>query len=147
MLKALEWVELQIASNPDRKPVLIEEWGKMDWRGVTVHGRIDRLDRLADGSFAVVDYKTGGPPSVWQVEAGFALQLGTLGLMVEHGAFPAIAGEATRFEYCSLGSSKTSETGFGYIKTPLKVDGARSGLDPDEFLPKAQDYLDDALNK
>ncbi len=87
LLKALEWVEAQIAANPERKPVLWEEKGATEWRGVTIRGQIDRLDQLADGSFAVVDYKTGKPPSGAQVEAGFALQLGTLGLMVEGGAF------------------------------------------------------------
>ena len=31
--------------------------------GVTVHGRADRIDRLADGGLAIVDYKTGQPPT------------------------------------------------------------------------------------
>jgi ATP-dependent helicase/nuclease subunit B len=28
--------------------------------GVKVKGRADRIDRLADGTLAIVDYKTGG---------------------------------------------------------------------------------------
>ena len=38
--------------------------------GVTVHGRADRIDRLADGGLAIVDYKTGQPPTQKAVDAG-----------------------------------------------------------------------------
>ena len=146
LLKALEWVAAEVAADPERRPVLWEAKGSLDWRGVTLHGRIDRLDRLGDGSFAVVDYKTGRPPSGAQVEAGYALQLGTLGLMVESGAFPEARGPATRFEYWSLGKSKDSETGFGYVTTPLLEGNKRSGIPPGEFLPQARFFLDEALD-
>jgi ATP-dependent helicase/nuclease subunit B len=146
LLKALAWIEAQVADDPSRKPELWEAWGRMDWRGVTLRGRIDRLDRLEDGSFAVVDYKTGKPPSGAQVAAGYALQLGTLGLMVEGGAFDPVQGTATRFEYWSLGKSKDSDTGFGYITTPLLEGAKRSGIPPAEFLPEARRYLDEALD-
>jgi ATP-dependent helicase/nuclease subunit B len=146
LLKALEWIEAQVAADPIRKPELWEEWGRMEWRGVTLRGRIDRLDRLEDGSFAVVDYKTGRPPSGAQVEAGYALQLGTLGLMVEGGAFDPVRGAATRFEYWSLGKSKDSDTGFGYVSTPLLEGNKRSGIPPAEFLLEARRYLDEALD-
>jgi len=146
LLKALEWVEDRIAAEPGREPVLWEEKGSLEWRGVTVNGRIDRLDRLEDDTFAVVDYKTGKPPSGAQVEAGFALQLGTLGLMVEGGAFPQVQGAATRFEYWSLGKSADSETGFGYVTTPLREGNKRSGIAPADFLPQARVYLDHALD-
>jgi ATP-dependent helicase/nuclease subunit B len=147
LLKALEWVEAQVAADPLRKPELWEAWGRMDWRGVPLRGRIDRLDRLPDGSFAVVDYKTGKPPSGAQVAAGYALQLGTLGLMVEGGAFDPVRGPATRFEYWSLGKSKDSDTGFGYVATPLLEGNKRTGIPPAEFLPEARRYLDDAIDR
>lgn len=147
LLCALEWVESAVAADPSRKPELWEAWGRTEFRGVTVRGRIDRLDRLDDGSFAVVDYKTGRPPSGAQVEAGYALQLGTLGLMVEAGGFENVAGRATAFEYWSLGRSDTSPTGFGYVTTPLKIGGKRSGIEPGEFLPQAKVYLDQALDR
>jgi ATP-dependent helicase/nuclease subunit B len=148
LLKALVWIEAQCAADRSRKPVLWEAWGRMEWRsGATLHGRIDRLDMLDDGTFAVVDYKTGKPPSGAQVEAGYALQLGTLGLMVEGGAFDTVRGTASRFEYWSLGKSKESDTGFGYITTPLLEGNKRSGIPPAEFLPEARRYLDEALDR
>ena len=147
LMKALEWVERTVKEDDSRTPVQWEEWGEIDWRGVRIFGRLDRLDELKDGSFAVVDYKTGRPPSGAQVEAGYALQLGTIGLMVERGGFEGIEGKATRFEYWSLGKNDKSETGFGYVSTPLLEGNKRSGIPPEEFLPQAKHYLDDALDK
>lgn len=151
LLKGLEWVESTIASDPTRRPVLWEKWGEAEHRGVTLFGRIDRLDLCEDGTYAVVDYKTGTPPSGAQVEQGFALQLGTLGLMVGLGGFAAegIHGEASKFEYWSLAKVRngTSATGFGYVQTPIKEGGKRSGIPPEDFLPEALRYLDNALDR
>src|SRR5690606_7996695 len=79
LLKALEWVALRIVEDPARVPVKFEQWGEMREQGVRIFGKIDRLDRLENGALAIVDYKTGKPPSWKQVDRGFALQLGTLG--------------------------------------------------------------------
>jgi ATP-dependent helicase/nuclease subunit B len=127
--------------------VLFEEWGEMVVRGVKIVGKADRIDRLPDGKLAIVDYKTGVPPSGKQVEQGFALQLGTIGLMAERGGFGGREGEPELFEYWSLGKSAKSGTGFGYVATPVKVEGKRSGIPPEEFLPLAKEFLDDALDR
>jgi ATP-dependent helicase/nuclease subunit B len=147
LIKALEWVEAEIAAQPDRVPTLIEQEADWTYRGVTIRGKADRIDRLADGSLAVVDYKTGMPPSGRQVEQGFALQLGTTGLMVRAGAFAGLSGEPTVFEYWSLAKSSKSETGFGYVTTPVLTGNKRSGIPLADFLPEAQRYLDDALDR
>jgi ATP-dependent helicase/nuclease subunit B len=146
LLKALEWVEAQIAANPGRVPAVIEDWGSMDVKGVEIFGKADRIDRLPDGTLAIVDYKTGAPPSGREVEAGYALQLGTLGLMAR-GAFEKVRGEPVRFEYWSLGSSKTSEIGFGYVTTPILEGRKLKGIAADEFLPQAAFFLNDALDR
>src|SRR3546814_8186060 len=52
--------------------------GEMLVDGVRVYGRADRIDRFDDGALAIVDYKTGDPPSAARVAAGFALQMGLL---------------------------------------------------------------------
>jgi ATP-dependent helicase/nuclease subunit B len=69
---------------------------------VTVQGRVDRIDRLADGGLAIIDYKTGAPPSAKAVENGFALQLGLLALIARAGGFDGVTGEPEAFEYWSL---------------------------------------------
>ncbi len=152
LMKALEWVEQEIAAMDGRQPVLFEAWGAMMVKGVEIFGKVDRIDRMDDGALGIVDYKTGGPPSGREVEAGYALQLGTIGLMAERGAFApengaALTGEARKFEYWSLAKSHRSETGFGYIATPLKEGAKRSGIAPGEFLPQAEDFLHDALDR
>ncbi|MXO90073.1 PD-(D/E)XK nuclease family protein [Pontixanthobacter aquaemixtae] len=147
LMKALEWVEGTVKAFEGRKPTKIEEWGEMEVRGVTIFGKVDRIDSCDGKSLAIVDYKTGGPPTGKEVEAGYALQLGTLGLMAGKGAFGGPMGTPEKFEYWSLAKSDKSETGFGYIATPLKEGSKRSGILPEDFLPKAQDFLDDALDR
>lgn len=144
---ALEWVENEIGNYERRKVVAVETWGEMRVDGVRVHGKIDRLDKLADGSLAIVDYKTGSPPSSSMVAEGYALQLGLLGMMAERGGFKGLSAEAKAFEYWSLGKAKsdTNSYGFGYIETPLKIDNKRSGVPPEDFLPKTEDYLAEAI--
>lgn len=147
LIPALQWVEDKVAASaPDREPLVHEEWGEMTVKGVTVFGKIDRLDRFSDGALAVIDYKTGAPPSTKAVTAGYALQLGTLGLMAEQGAFKGHSGDVRAFEYWSLKKNDKSHTGFGFISTPLFVEGKRSGIALDEFLPKARAFLEQALD-
>ena len=145
--RALEWVESEIAQYDRRSVEKVEAWGEMHVDGVRVHGKIDRLDRLDDGSLAIVDYKTGSPPSSKMVEEGYALQLGLLGMMAESGGFEGISGHAGAFEYWSLGKAKSDANpfGFGYVETPLKVGSKRSGVEPEEFLPKTKAYLTEAI--
>ena len=149
LMAALEWIANEVGSDPDRRIVAVEHKARHVVRGIEITGTADRIDRLADGSYAIVDYKTGGPPTKKMVAEGFALQLGTLGVLLEDGAFAGagIDGTPTRFEYWSLGRDAKSDTGFGYVTTPLKVGGARTGVEPDEFLPKTRGYLEDALDR
>jgi ATP-dependent helicase/nuclease subunit B len=125
--------------------------GKMIVDGVVVKGRADRIDRLADGSLGIVDYKTGAPPAKKQVLAGYALQLGLLGLIAQSGQFvdetvgQMVKGQATRFDYWSLGKAR-KEDGFGYRETPMKEEKARSGLLPDEYLPFHAEKLAQAIS-
>ncbi|MEW4448175.1 PD-(D/E)XK nuclease family protein [Qipengyuania sp. JC766] len=147
LMRALQWVEQEIEGQEGREPIAFEQWGSAEIRGVTVHGKVDRIDRMEDGSLAIVDYKTGGPPSNSQVEGGYALQLGTLGILAEMGAFEGVSGTPAAFEYWSLASSGKSETGFGYVATPIKTGSRRGGIPPEEFLPQVHDHVEEALDR
>jgi ATP-dependent helicase/nuclease subunit B len=146
LMKALEWVQATVDGDAVRVPLKWEVEGKLDYRGVTITGKADRIDRLEGGALAIVDYKTGGPPSKKQVSDGFSMQLGTLGLMAADGAFNGVKGHPTTFEYWSLGKSDKSDTGFGYVTTPLKIGNAKTGIESDNFLPEARRFLDEALD-
>ena len=147
LMKALEWVQATVEGDPARQPLKWEVDGQIEYRGVTISGKADRIDRLADGSLAIVDYKTGSPPSKKQVAQGFSMQLGTLGLMAAEGAFRGAKGHPSGFEYWSLGKSDKSETGFGHITSPLKLSSREGGIEPDQFLPTARRFLDEALDR
>ena len=57
----------------------------------TLSAKADRIDRLADGSLVIIDYKTGAPPSDAQVQAGYAPQLPLEAVIAQAGGFPDIA--------------------------------------------------------
>lgn len=52
--------------------------------------KADRIDVMGDGSLAIVDYKTGAPPSAKAVEAGFAPQLPLEAAIALQGGFPGL---------------------------------------------------------
>lgn len=54
-------------------------------------GHADRIERRTDGSFAIVDYKTGSPPTDPQVRAGLAPQLTLEAAILRRGGFEGIA--------------------------------------------------------
>ena len=146
--RALDWIDLKIAQDrgEGREVLASEIKGEMTLAGVKVHGRADRIDRRADGRLVVVDYKTGKPPSGGQVKDGFALQLGTLGLIANARGFKDVAGMPDGFEYWSFGKDDKSATGFGYVYEPV-ADGKKVGIPRDEFLMETQRYLLEAINK
>jgi ATP-dependent helicase/nuclease subunit B len=106
--------------------------------GVTVHGRADRIDRLADGGLAIIDYKTGQPPTQKAVDAGFALQLGLLGLIGAAGGFEGVTGDPEAFEYWSLARHKGT---FGRLMSPDK------GMAQGEFLERAYTSFAEAVGR
>ena len=55
--------------------------------GFVLHGRADRIDLLADGTLALIDYKTGTIPTEAEVAEAYALQLTLEAAMAERGAF------------------------------------------------------------
>lgn len=147
--KGLQWVVQQVgvARGEGRTVLASEIDGAMTLAGVKVHGRADRIDRRADGNLVVVDYKTGTPPSGTQVEKGYALQLGTIGLIAKASGFAGIAGQPDGFEYWSLSKSPKSEGQFGYWTEPVKDSPRQSGIPRDEFLIRTEADLRDAIGR
>ncbi len=136
LMEAIDWVAAEVARRREegRVPLGSEIEGRIELAGIALKGVADRIDRLSDGSLAIVDYKTGKPPSSKAVAGGFAMQLGLLGVIAERGGFAAINGTPRMFEYWSLGRGKSG--GLGHVASPV---GGRNGVDPDDFTRLATD--------
>jgi ATP-dependent helicase/nuclease subunit B len=66
-------------------------------------GRADRIERQADGTLAILDYKTGAVPGPGQVEQGLAPQLPLEAAMAAAGVFgPELAGRTAELTYWHL---------------------------------------------
>ncbi|MDB5668928.1 MAG: addB [Alphaproteobacteria bacterium] len=132
LMEAIDFIAAEMAKGREggRRPMKAEIEGKAEIARIELRGIADRIDRCGEDALAIVDYKTGKPPSRKAVDEGFSLQLGLLGLIAERGGFPGMDGRAERFEYWSLAKDKAK---FGYV---VSAD-LRSGMAPEEFVAKA----------
>jgi ATP-dependent helicase/nuclease subunit B len=144
LMEAIDWIVAQMGKNVDagRTVLAVEQSGEIAIAGVTLTGKFDRIDRLPDGALAVIDYKTGKPPSPAAVREGFSLQLGLLGLIAERGGYAGIAGKARGFEYWSL--SKKGDA-FGYVTSPVDAEGKGDKVVPEDFTTLAARHFSDAV--
>ena len=65
--------------------------------------RADRIERRKDGTYAILDYKTGRLPGHDEVKIGLAPQLTLEAAMLRHGGFPGIAAGASVAEIMYVG--------------------------------------------
>lgn len=89
-------------------PALLEREGRLDFAApggsFALRARADRIDRRnSDGALAVLDYKTGNPPGVKEVNAGLAPQLPLEAAIAHAGGFEGLAaGDIAELVYVSL---------------------------------------------
>jgi len=145
LLEAIDWVAAAVAADQEagRQPILAELKGAVEVAGIRLEGTVDRIDRLGDGSLAIVDWKTGKPPSKRAVAEGYSMQLGLLGLIAESGGFEGVSGKPTIFEYWSLAAGKDST--LGYRTSPVGLNGKGEGIDPADFTALSARVLADAV--
>jgi ATP-dependent helicase/nuclease subunit B len=107
-LKAAHWF---VALEAERRPVIAESYLEVRGRIIfsvdggpfTLHGIADRIDRMTTGGAAIIDYKTGTPPSGSQVKVLLSPQLPLEGAILAQGGFqgvPAMA--ATELAYIQI---------------------------------------------
>jgi ATP-dependent helicase/nuclease subunit B len=93
----------------DFHPALIEQAGALDIPApagpFTLKAKADRIDRHhGDGRLAVLDYKTGQPPSAKQVNTGLAPQLALEAAIARAGGFVGLTpAEIAELVYIRLG--------------------------------------------
>ncbi|WP_404713450.1 double-strand break repair protein AddB [Sphingomonas sp. MMS24-J13] len=141
LLEAIDWVAAEVAADiaKGRRAVAAEVKGRIEIAGIALDGTVDRIDRLPDGSLAIVDWKTGKPPSKRAVAEGYSMQLGLLGLIAERGGFGEdLHDDPTIFEYWSL-AAKAGD--LGYRATPVGLNKQGEGIDPADFTTRAAAVL------
>jgi ATP-dependent helicase/nuclease subunit B len=102
-------------------------------RTFTLRTRADRIEHLQDGSYAILDYKTGRPPTTSQVSSGLTPQLTLEGAILRAGQFEGIpaAGSISEFLYvCLRGGEPAGET------CPIAFKDSNPDAKSDEALKK-----------
>ncbi|MBO6559417.1 MAG: double-strand break repair protein AddB [Nisaea sp.] len=103
-----EWfVETERVRRSGIDAIWTEKKGHVAIRGlrdpVDLNCEADRIERLADGGFAIVDFKTGAPPTESQVTAGYSPQLPLEALILSMGGFDGLPeGAVEALEYWRL---------------------------------------------
>ncbi len=119
---AIEWAGTAVldAVAAGRMPLGAETRGALTLdNGVLINGKADRIDRDAEGHFAIIDYKSGTVPAAGNVKQGYANQLPLLALMLEAGGMKlsiAVPATVTALEYWKLGGNLAKP---GEIKAPF----------------------------
>ena len=147
LLEAIEWAADEVARGmtEGRRPIVAERKGVVRVAGIELEGTVDRIDRLPSGGLAIVDWKTGQPPSKRAVAEGFSMQLGLLGLIAEHGGFGDISGKPEKFEYWSLAAGRDGTLGF--VASPVGLNKQGQGIDPADFTRRAARVLTGAVEQ
>jgi ATP-dependent helicase/nuclease subunit B len=120
---AAAFVVWEEARRPELARVHAEQSGALpirlpDGSTFTLRARADRIEARRDGGFAIIDFKTGAPPGIKEVFAGFSPQLTLEAAMLMEGAFK--------------GLPTAEETpGLIYVHTS----GGRKPLNPRELAP------------
>jgi ATP-dependent helicase/nuclease subunit B len=144
----LRWVAdetKRLKTQEGRVVAVAEQPGTVTINGINIRGRVDRIDRTAEGDLVIIDYKTGMPPSTKQINAGFALQLGLIGYMAQELAIKGVSGTATNFEYWSL--AKNKDKMFGFIAVPTSTKPSDNKPEKAEFVAFAVAQAEAAIGK
>jgi ATP-dependent helicase/nuclease subunit B len=123
-----DWVaRVEAERRSDRPPVALvpEASGTLELERpgglFRLAGRADRIERRREGGLAILDYKTGTPPSQKEVDAGLAPQLLLEAAMAQAGAFgDGITGTAEELTYWHL----TGGFHAGELRTLFKANAA-----------------------
>ncbi len=107
-------------------------------RHFVLSARADRIEHLGDGSFAILDYKTGSPPSSKQVRLGLSPQLTLESAILRGGGFAGIPAGASVNELVYVRLSGNNPPG---EPRPVDLDNGKSKQSPDQAADRALEKL------
>jgi len=100
----------------------------------TLTARVDRIDRHADGSYAIIDYKSGGQYSISNLKTGALSQLPLEGLILTDGNYESLnqtEKEVGYLGYWKIENSKQTVTEINTkstIETQNSIEETEAGL-------------------
>ena len=106
--------------------------------------RADRIERRHDGSFAILDYKTGQPPTGKQVRMGLSPQLTLEAAILREGGFAGIAAGASVSELGYVRLSGNNPPGEAK-PLELKINQRDPAQPPDNAADEARNKLENLI--
>jgi len=106
----VEFIRQEHEWREEVKPYLTETSGKWQFEAkggpFVLTGKADRIDKFRDGSYAIIDYKSGFTPENNAVKSGLSPQLPLEALILECGGFDKItAGKVNELVYWKVTGS------------------------------------------
>jgi ATP-dependent helicase/nuclease subunit B len=108
--------------------------------------RADRIEHRTDRTFAILDYKTGAPPTGKQVRMGLAPQLTLEAAILREGGFEGIAAGASVSELLYVRLSGNNPPGKS-ILLELKINKGDQPQLPDDAADYARKKLEELIRK
>jgi len=115
-------------------------------RTFTLSARADRIERRDDGSFAILDYKTGQPPTGKQVRMGLSPQLTLEAAILREGGFEGIAAGSPVSELVYVRLSGNNPPGEERL-LELKIKQGDEPQPPDQAADYARKQLEALIRK
>jgi ATP-dependent helicase/nuclease subunit B len=117
-----------------------------DKRIFVLSGRADRIERRHDGTFAILDYKTGQPPTGKQVRMGLSPQLTLEAAILREGGFADIPAGASVSELVYVRLSGNNPPG-EQRTLELKINKGDQAQSPDDAADYARQELEKLIRK
>ncbi|MGH6709202.1 MAG: double-strand break repair protein AddB [Bradyrhizobium sp.] len=108
--------------------------------------RADRIEQRADGRFAILDYKTGQPPTGKQVRMGLSPQLTLEAAILREGGFDGIGADSSVAELAYVRLSGNNPPG-EHRSLELKIRNNDTPQPPDEAADYALAELEKLIRK
>ncbi|MET3842450.1 double-strand break repair protein AddB [Bradyrhizobium sp. OAE829] len=115
-------------------------------RTFILSARADRIEQRADGRFAILDYKTGQPPTGKQVRMGLSPQLTLEAAILREGGFKDIAADSSVAELAYVRLSGNNPPG-EHRSLELKIRNNDTPQPPDEAADYARLELEKLIRK
>jgi ATP-dependent helicase/nuclease subunit B len=115
-------------------------------RTFMLSARADRIERHIDGSYAILDYKTGQPPTGKQVRMGLSPQLTLEAAILHEGGFEGIDAGSSVSEISYVRLSGNNPPG-EYRPLELKINRSDQPQQPDDAANHARQQLEALIRK